>query len=118
MAANFIELDSREQLDELFMRSHTMPVVIFKHSITCGISSGVYREVSNVEGDINLVIVQHSRDISNAIAVRTGIRHESPQALVLQDGLPVYHASHYDIEAAAIGKYLETAGAAGQGEGR
>ena len=83
MAAKFIDLDSHEKLEALFQASHHQPVVIFKHSSTCGISAGVYREVESVEADVNIVVVQRNRDISNAISQRTGIRHESPQAIVL-----------------------------------
>ncbi len=97
--ANFIELNSIEKLEQLFESSNEKPVVLFKHSVTCPISAGVYHEVAEVEGDVNLVIVQKARDISNQIAGKTGIRHESPQAIVLKNGKAVYHASHYDITA-------------------
>lgn len=99
MKANFIKLDSTESLDELFQKSHETPVLVFKHSVTCPISAEVYREVSAVEADVNLIVVQSARSISNAIAERTGIRHESPQAIILKDGMPVYHASHFDVTA-------------------
>ena len=102
MPATFIKVDSLDTLDRLFADSFERPVVLLKHSTTCGISSGVYREVSLVGSDVNLVVIQSHREISNEIASRTGIRHESPQAIVLIDGRPVYHASHYDIEAAHI----------------
>lgn len=102
MPANFIDLDSHEKLDELFEASHRQPVIIFKHSNSCGISAGVYREVESVDADVNLVIVQKNREISNAVSQRTGIRHESPQAIVLVNGAPVYHASHWDIEAFSL----------------
>ena len=105
--ANFIELNSIEKLEELFERSNKTPVVLFKHSVTCPISTGVYTEVSEVESDVNLVIVQKARDISNAIANKTGIRHESPQAIVLKNGKPVYHASHYDITAEDVENSLD-----------
>jgi bacillithiol system protein YtxJ len=102
MAANFINLESVDRLDRLFAESHERPVVLFKHSTSCGISAGVYREVATVASDINIVVIQNHRDVSNEIAARTGVRHESPQAIVLVSGRPVYHASHYDIEAAHI----------------
>lgn len=111
MPANFIKVESIERLDELFDASHDHPVILFKHSVTCGISSGVYREVANVGLDVNIVVIQTHRDISNEIAARTGIRHESPQAIVLHRGEPKYHASHYDIEA---GQIVETVQAAAQ----
>jgi thioredoxin 1 len=102
MPASFAQVRSVELLDRLFTESHERPVVIFKHSTTCGISSGVRRRVEQISASINLVVVQTHRDISNAIAARTGIRHESPQAIVLLNGEPVYHASHYDIDAGQI----------------
>jgi bacillithiol system protein YtxJ len=97
--ANFITIDSEERLESLFRASHAKPVILFKHSNSCGISSGVFNEVSQVNNDINLIIVQNARNVSNIIAERTGIRHESPQAIVLKHGKPVYNASHYDITA-------------------
>lgn len=102
MSANFIKLDSTERLEELFAESHEKPVVIFKHSTTCPISSGVYEEVSRVDADINLIVMQSARDVSNAVASKTGIRHESPQAIILKNGAPVYHASHFDVTAEDI----------------
>ncbi len=97
--ANFIEINSSRELDQLFEQSNQKPVVLFKHSITCPISSNVYDEISDFTGEINLVVVQSARNISNAIEEKTGIRHQSPQAIVLKAGTAVYHASHYDISA-------------------
>lgn len=97
--ANFIELNSVESLERLFEKSNEKAVVLFKHSVTCPISNGVFHEVSEIESEVNLVVVQTAREISNEIARKTGIRHESPQAIVLKNGKAVYHASHYDITA-------------------
>ena len=102
MSANFINVNSPEALDRVFEDSFERPVILLKHSTTCGISSGVYREVSQIAGDVNVVVIQTHRDLSNTISMRTGIRHESPQAMVLVDGRAIYHASHYDIEAEKI----------------
>jgi bacillithiol system protein YtxJ len=103
MPANFIKLESIDDLDRLIDRSHDCPVVIFKHSASCGISSGVFDVVDGgLEADVHLVVVQKNRDVSNHIAHRTGIRHESPQAIVLHKGAAVYHASHWDIEPTEI----------------
>lgn len=97
MSANFIKLTSSEKLEELFVQSNQNPVVLFKHSVTCPISLSVYQEVSKFDGDVNLVIVQTDRLISSAIAEKTGIRHESPQAIVLKNGEIIYSASHFDV---------------------
>ena len=106
MPANFIKVDSIDRLDRLFEESFDRPIVLLKHSSTCGISAGVYREVGFVAADVNVIVIQTHRDLSNAIAARTGVRHESPQAFVLRHGKPVYYASHYDIEARRIEETL------------
>jgi bacillithiol system protein YtxJ len=108
MNARFNEIHSVEELDSLFEQSFEKPVVIFKHSLTCPISAGVYHEVSGADADINLIVVQKARNVSNEIAEKTGIRHESPQAIVIKDGKPIYHASHYDVTAEGISGKLIT----------
>ena len=102
MSANFIKLDSAEKLEELFQQSHEKPVLLFKHSTTCPISAGVYEEVSRIPADVNLIVIQSARNLSSTIAEKTGIRHESPQAIILKDGEPIYHASHFDVTAKDI----------------
>lgn len=102
MKARFNEIHDTTELDALFEKSNNQPVVLFKHSTTCPISAGVYQEISNADADINLIVVQRARNVSNAIAERTGVRHESPQALVLKNGAVVYHASHYDVTASDV----------------
>jgi bacillithiol system protein YtxJ len=47
---------------------------------------------------VNLIVVQDHRAISNEVERRTGRRHQSPQAFVIKNGEPVYHASHYAID--------------------
>ena len=107
MNARFHKINTSEELENLFQKSFDAPVVLFKHSLTCPISAGVHEEVSQADAEINLVIVQTARNISNVIAEQTGIRHESPQAIVLKDGKAVYHASHYDITAEEISEKLK-----------
>ena len=108
MKANFINVTSRAELDDLFQKSKEHPVFLFKHSLTCPISAGVYQEISGVAGDVHLAVMQRARDVSNALAEKTGIRHESPQAIVLKDEKPIYHASHYDVTAEDVERNLET----------
>jgi bacillithiol system protein YtxJ len=103
---NLIKLDTLGKLEAAIEESRFRPVLLFKHSTNCGISSGVFRDVSAIDTDINLIIVQTDHDISNEIERRTGIKHESPQAIVLKDGEAVYHASHYDITIESINEHL------------
>lgn len=95
-----------EDLDRLFDLSNQQPVVIFKHSRTCGISADVLESVNSVNGEINIVVVQDFRQISDELAARTGIRHHSPQAFVISNGSVVYHATHYGIDSRQIQSHL------------
>ncbi len=110
MKAQFVDLNTSKQLDELFDVSKTKPIVLFKHSITCPISANIFEEVSKVDSTIFLVVVQDSRELSKAIADKTGIKHQSPQVMVIKDGKTIYHASHYDITASDITSYLSENG--------
>ena len=107
MKARFNEIHDAAELDAVFEKSNQQPVVLFKHSTTCPISAGVYQEISNADADINLIVVQRARDLSTAVAERTGVRHESPQAFVLKNGAVIYHASHYDVTATDIDSKLK-----------
>ncbi len=100
--AQFIPLADTKALEELFEISHSKPVVLFKHSTTCPISSAAYQEMSRYGGDVSLLIVQQSRDISRAVEARTGVRHESPQAIVLRNGQAVWNASHWSVRRGAV----------------
>lgn len=105
--ADISPVRSPEVLDALFENSHSAPVVLFKHSSSCGISAHLLEEMSAVAGEVNVIVVQDNRDLSNAVEARTGFRHQSPQAFVLKNGKAVYHASHYGIDPAAINAHLE-----------
>ena len=102
------KVDSIEKLDALFERSKTEPVVLFKHSNACGISSHVLEMASEIEGELNVIVIQENRALSNEAAIRTGHAHQSPQAFVLVNGKPVYHATHYGIDRYAIAKAVST----------
>ncbi|MND04785.1 hypothetical protein D3C83_252140 [compost metagenome] len=55
-----------------------------------------------------MVKVVEAKPVSNAVAEKLGIQHESPQIILLQGGKPVWNASHHNIRAenieAALGK--------------
>jgi bacillithiol system protein YtxJ len=108
MNSNFKPLDSAEKLEEIFQKSHEAPVLVFKHSTTCPISAAAYRQIQGVDADVNIIIVQTARAVSNELANRISIRHESPQAIILKDGKPIYHASHYDVTAEEINGKLKS----------
>jgi bacillithiol system protein YtxJ len=108
MPAKIIKIDTVDKLDSLFEESNRRPVFLFKHSNSCGISADLMYQVSDVDADLHLVVVQQSRPISQLIAERTGHRHQSPQAFVLKNGVAVYHATHYGIDPDKITKFLDS----------
>lgn len=106
MGKGFNEVADAGELDGLVELSHEAPVLVFKHSTTCPISAAAYREMSNVKADIALVVVQQARKLSNEIERRTGVEHQSPQALVLRNGEVVWSASHWRITAEEVERAL------------
>ena len=112
------EMNSLATLDQAVTQSLSEPVVIFKHSTTCGTSAFAHEEVLDLIAaagaslHVYLVNVRAHREVSNAIATRFNIRHESPQVLVLRDGHAVWSASHFRVTAAAIAGKLKDLGAA------
>lgn len=101
-ATNWKSLSTVETLIDIVEASHSTPQLIFKHSTRCGISKMVLKQFEkdfNWDNSIDtyiLDLLQH-RDISNEIASRFGVQHESPQALLIKGGVVVTHASHGDI---------------------
>lgn len=102
-----IELHEERDLEKLLERSHKDPVVVFKHSTQCSRSAAAYEEFQAFIADnpataCVTVLVIEDRAISDELEDRFGIRHESPQAIVLSNGIPVWHANHFAITAKAL----------------
>lgn len=102
-----VELRRNEGLEQLLERSKTDPVLIFKHSTQCPISTqayGEFREFAGTAKDVpcGLVLVIENRGLSNAIASQLRVRHESPQAILVENGRSVWSASHWSITAEAL----------------
>jgi len=99
------------QLNEIINESTTTPVVIFKHSTRCSVSRMALKQFEN-EFDLStkvtpyfLDLLEH-RDISNEIATRFEVYHQSPQLILIKDGKAIYNASHSDIAAADLKQYV------------
>lgn len=101
-------IKSEEDLKKAIESSYQHKIAIFKHSTSCFISKTVLRnfekEIENSDQKVNvyfLDLLAH-RPISNKIAEDFGIRHESPQLIVIENGKPVNSASHQDISLSQI----------------
>src|SRR5687767_2506723 len=99
-------------LEAAIAESRERPVLLFKHSRTCGISCEALDELqahlaqAGVEAGYRLITVQSHRAVSDATSQRFGIRHETPQAILLRDGQPVWNASHFRITADALSRVI------------
>lgn len=113
---SFLPLTTPEAFQTLVVESATHPVVIFKHSPTCGTSAQAYDELESLLGespvDVHIVDVLRSRPLSQQIAAETRVRHESPQLLVFRNGVVVWEASHWRVTAQAVRAVLEGLAAA------
>ena len=104
-------LENIAQLDIIINQSQEKPVVIFKHSTRCSISRMALKQFEreyNLENRVDayfLDLLNH-RDISNEIANRFGVYHQSPQMIVVKDGKSIYDESHSDIDAESLKKFL------------
>jgi bacillithiol system protein YtxJ len=102
-------------LEAALAESRERPVLLFKHSRTCGISCEALDELrAHVESAAagaayKVITVQSHRPVADEITARLGIRHETPQAILLRDGLPVWSASHFRITAQQLDAMLAPA---------
>lgn len=105
------QLNDLGHLNEIVTLSETKPVVIFKHSTRCSISRMALKQFENQfnsEENITpyfLDLLNH-RDISNEIATTFNVQHQSPQILIIKSGKSVFNASHSDIDADDLKKFL------------
>lgn len=107
---DWLPLESMLDLSEIQARSFENPQVIFKHSTRCSISvmAKSRLERSNLPVGVYfyyLDLLKH-RDISNEIATRFNVYHESPQVLILRNGECIYDESHNGITMAGIEEAL------------
>ena len=109
MGNKFLRIDDHTALDNLLSDSKQKPVILFKHSNACPISARAYREMEKLE-DVNLLEIQAAPEISREVEKLTGVRHESPQVILLREGKAVWDASHFAVNAASVSQALESNG--------
>ncbi len=109
MGSEYREIRSSEELAAALRESEERSVLFFKHSSTCGISERAFREFEKYlaspesEGTSHyLITVQTAREVSNELARTTGVRHESPQAILVRDGRAVWNESHLALKKDAL----------------
>jgi len=105
------QLTNAKQLDTIKELSKIKTQVIFKHSTRCGISSMVMNQFTNAYNlDANLDLyyldLLSFREVSNEVGYQFQVIHQSPQLLVIKNGVVVVHASHSDINDIDLSTYI------------
>nr|WP_321224522.1 bacillithiol system redox-active protein YtxJ [uncultured Psychroserpens sp.] len=103
-------LNDVSQLDDIEKRSHTKTQVIFKHSTTCGISRMAMKQfvnAYNLDANLDLYYLDllSYRDVSNETGYKFQVIHQSPQVLVIKNGVAVAHTSHGAISEMDLAKF-------------
>jgi bacillithiol system protein YtxJ len=109
----FKNLVHTAQLADISAASSERLQMIFKHSTRCSISAAAKHRLEISSADLQrdmdvyyLDLILH-RDVSNEIASFFGVRHESPQVILIDHGQAVFNVTHYDIEAPVILQKVE-----------
>jgi bacillithiol system protein YtxJ len=106
------KISSIKNWQELFLSSTSSTVIILKHSNACPISTNAYSKIEHglasgeIDQKVYLVVVQENREISNQIEQDLGVKHESPQVIIIKDKKVVYHSSHDNIKIEDIKKSI------------
>jgi bacillithiol system protein YtxJ len=97
-------LDQTSTVAEMEALSHRQPVVLFKHSTRCSVSAMALDRLERAWEDQKMTPVAplfldliRYRELSNAIAEKFGVAHESPQVIVIKEGRCIYNTSHLGI---------------------
>jgi bacillithiol system protein YtxJ len=100
------DCDSVTGFERLLDESHEAPILVLKHSTRCPISAraqqAYQRFAETATAPCCRVLVLEQRDVSDAVAARLQLPHQSPQAFVLHKGKVVWQASHFAITEEAL----------------
>lgn len=98
------KLESVTRWEELMEESNQKPILVFKHSTRCSISSMALDRLNrNWKPEMDshysfwYLDLLNFREISNRIAADTGVEHQSPQLLLIRNGKCLKSESHQAI---------------------
>lgn len=108
------EMFSEADMDQLLSDSHQKPVLILKHSTSCPISASAYKAFQQFvqdsvdsKVDFALVKVIESRPASLYLAEKVGVKHQSPQVLLIENGSAIWDDSHWQISIKNLAKAVD-----------
>src|SRR5688572_29683393 len=112
---NLEELKSVQELEQALDESRERPVLFFKHSLTCPISTRALNELQSYldnadpRASYKLITIQTSRNVSDEASSKLNLEHQSPQAILVRNGRELWNASHYQITASALAEAISKA---------
>ena len=112
---DWLQLESEDAVEEVFAASGARVQLILKHSESCAVSFFAKQNLDSVplvewsEMDRSMVEVVRFRPISQYIAKKTSVRHESPQVLVIANGEVLFYTSHSEVNKVNIQQAYEKA---------
>lgn len=104
----WIQYNSPDIFNILLENSKQAPQFIFKHSTRCPTSALALNRLQDAAKKIDIYIIDviNNRDISNAVGQKLDVIHQSPQLLVVSEGVCIYHVSHMQISSNVIKQFL------------
>ena len=111
--AVFKEITSSQELRQILDESCQRPIILFKHSTKCPTSGHAWREVQSFiketsdEVLVGMIKVIESRPVSSQVTEELGLKHQSPQVLIVRDRQVSWHASHQEVTQAKLMKALK-----------
>ncbi|MGY0406955.1 MAG: bacillithiol system redox-active protein YtxJ [Polaribacter sp.] len=109
---NWIPLTSLEQLEIIEKQSSIETILIFKHSTRCGISSMVIKQFEKLFTEeyqqlkAYYLDLLNYRDLSDEVGYKFQVLHQSPQLIVVKNGVSVYNMSHYEITQTDLSRFV------------
>jgi len=98
-------IETEEEIESVILDSKKRVQVVYKHSPSCGVSYFALNNLDhpelfgNKDIDLHLIDVIKGRSVSKIFAEQIGVRHESPQVIVITDGSVKWHGSHNSVNA-------------------
>ena len=107
----WINLEHTKSLDVIAEKSKTKTQLIFKHSTRCGISRMALNQFVaqynlDLNADLYYLDLLNFRDVSNEVGYKFQVMHQSPQLLIIKNGVAVAHASHGAINDINLEQYI------------
>ncbi len=105
----YTEITDGEELQGVFALSDEQPVMLFLYDPFCPVNARAMRQVDELSQEVYIVDVAQRHGLGTEIQLATGVRHESPQLIILRNGAPAWHASHGRITAPDVRSALAQA---------